>query len=172
MKLEELFCLIAKRQGPQLDQGSDFESYLKTFALAHHKSPTLQQTLQLSAVEIEALYCEAFSLYKENQYEEAFKYFQWLVILSPFLEKHWMGLAACQQMRKEYEKALHSYAVSALLNEANPLPHWYAALCYLALNDKEEARRALKTAHERVCEEERYKNLKRKIESKMRTYGT
>ncbi|MFZ0566327.1 MAG: tetratricopeptide repeat protein, partial [Chlamydiales bacterium] len=104
--------------------------------------------------------------YQKDQHEESAISFRWLVILNPFEIKYWMGLAANQQLLDQFEKALHSYAIASLLDQANPLPHYHAYECYESLNHKEDAKKALDLAYERAKTDESYKEIKSKIESK------
>ncbi len=126
------------------------------------KSETLQKAFEVSPYEMEEIYNEAYRYYQENHYVEASTAFRWLVLLNPFIGKYWRGLAASLQLLNKYEKALHAYAMTALLESDDPYPHFYAYECYKALKNKEEAARALQSAYAKTNKPE-FKKLKEEI---------
>lgn len=103
-----------------------------------------------NSVDETAAYSYAFSLYQGGNYTQATTLFSELVLLNPFDEKLWRGLASSRQMSQEYEAALQAWALVALLQESDPLPHFHAAECYLSLHDTEEAMKALDVAEMRA----------------------
>jgi type III secretion system low calcium response chaperone LcrH/SycD len=116
--------------------------------------------------EQEMLYSSGYGLYEAGNYEEATHLFTRLVLADPFMETYWRGLASCHQMTRNYEKALYAWALSSLLQEQDPWPHFHAAECLLSLNEKEEALKALNAAAERLKKEDRdHQSLKAKIET-------
>ena len=112
---------------------------------------------------MEELYSEAFRLYEEDNYLESCTAFRWLVLLNPFRMKYWMGLAASLQLFKKYEKALHAYAISTLLECENPYPHFHAYECFVALNNKDEAKKALESAYEHTVGKDAHRDLQEQI---------
>lgn len=107
---------------------------------------TMQAHCSLSVYEMEQIYAQGYHHYQNNLLDEAENAFRLLVWLNPYKSKYWMGLAATLQMVAKYEEALHAYAVCTLLDEKNPYPHYHALNCYLALDDREEAKKALDCA--------------------------
>ena len=91
-------------------------------------------------------YAIAFGHYEQGNYRMAAQLFTELVLTNPFSEHYWHGLASAKQMAREYEAALHAWGLLALLKEGDPLPHFHAAECLLALHDKEEGLKALEAA--------------------------
>ncbi len=101
----------------------------------------------LTEKECETLYSQAFALYSSHSFSEALHLFERLVQAQPLHIDHWIGHGACLQMERKYEKALHSWALAALIEGDNPLPHLRAAECLFSLGDGEEGMVALKKAH-------------------------
>ena len=91
-------------------------------------------------------YGAAFEFYENGNYREATKLFTQLVLTDPYSENYWRGLASSKQMVKDYQASLHGWSMVALFQENDPLPHFHAAECCLALDDKEDALKALDAA--------------------------
>ena len=61
--------------------------------------------------------------------------------------KYWVGLGACLQLVRQYERALGAYALAAVTSRPrDPLPHFHAGECYLALNNLRDAEKAFRMA--------------------------
>jgi type III secretion system low calcium response chaperone LcrH/SycD len=160
MKLKALLS----RLGVQAAQFENLEAYVEHFIPTRlAKSDTLQQAFAVTTYEMEEIYQEAYQLYDEDLYMEAADIFRWLVVFNPFVGKYWMGLAASLHVCGSYDKALHAYALSALLDSENPYPHYHAYECYLALNDKNEAEKALNLAYKRALVNNAYLDLQTEI---------
>ncbi len=145
MKLKGLLRQIAEgRQGFE-----DIETYLEHFVPdILMKSSTLQEAFGISDYELEKLYNEAYEAYEEDRMKEAVTLFRWLVFFNPYDVRYWMGLAATQQFLSLFEKALHSYAMVALLDDENPRAHFQAYQCYAGMGESVEAACALALAKE------------------------
>ncbi len=102
------------------------------------------QTLSLDS--IPAVYTMASELYKSGKYEDAKDLFSLLTASEIKNTKHWMGLAACYQMTREYPKAIECYSMAAIQNKNAPLAHWHAAECYFANGNVKLALTALSSA--------------------------
>lgn len=100
----------------------------------------------------EKFYSLGFSLYGAGNYKESADVFEVLCAQWPLEPKHWFALASSRQENTEYDKALHAWAMAAILKSEDPYPHFHAAECCLSLNQKEEADLALASAHTRSCE--------------------
>lgn len=151
--LKQLLQRLALEHQDGLPLLEDLDSYLRDFIpQALLKSSSLQQAFGISHQEMELLYKEAYLQYENNKLEEASITFRFLVLFDPWIKKHWMGLASCQQLRKFYDKALHSYAIAAALDSEDPYPHFYAYQCCLASNNLIDAQKALLLAYQRTSE--------------------
>ena len=93
-----------------------------------------------------SFYSTAFGLYEKGDYRGAAQLFTQLVLTDPFSIHYWQGLASSKQMAREYHAAVHAWSLVALLRENDPLPHFHAAECFLSLDEKEDALKALDAA--------------------------
>lgn len=112
---------------------------------------------EISTVPLEKereVYALAFGHYEKGDYRGAAQLFTQLVLTNPFSEHHWQGLASSKQMARDYRAALHAWSLAALLNEGDPKPHFHAAECFLSLDEKEDAAKALDVALS-CCNDER-----------------
>lgn len=165
MKLEALIQKIAVKRREEYPFPDDLEAYVDDFMPnVLLKNETLQKAFGISDFELEEIYAEAYDYYCENAFEQAETAFRWLVLFNPFTEKYWLGLGSAQMMQSAYEKALHSFAMSALLNSENPDSHLYAFECYLALDNMEDAEKALHLAYQRTEGKAAYIELRNTIE--------
>ncbi len=162
MKLKSLLTRIATEHHQGLPE--DLEAYLEEFVPnILMKSETLQRAFGVTNYEMEEIYCEAYRLYQEDIYLESSTAFRWLVLLNPFVAKYWKGLAASLQLMEKYEKALHAYAMAALLDSDNPYPHFHAFECYESMENDEDADKALDLAYHRTLGKESYRDLQEEI---------
>lgn len=106
-------------------------------------------------IDPEAFYAHAFALYQAGKMEDASEVFQVLCTRYPLEKRFWFGLAASCQESAHYEKALHAWAMSALLDPDNPYPHFHAAECSTSLQQKEDALFALEEARALMKSDER-----------------
>lgn len=159
MRLKTLLERLALQRKEDFPYPDDLESYVDDFVPnILLKSETLQQAFGITSFEMEQLYEEGYAFYQEGRYHHALNLFRWLVLFNPYVAKYWMGFAATQHLLKREEKALHAYAVAALLEPENPYPHYNAFLCY---GGGEEGEKALKLALERCVG--KYENLREEI---------
>ncbi len=107
-----------------------------------------KETSPLSETEVRGLYTAAYGHYEKGEYRAAGQLFTRLILSNPFSEDFWQGLAGAKQMSRDYEAALHAWALVSLLNESNPWPHFHAAECFLRLEQKEDALKALALAEQ------------------------
>jgi type III secretion system low calcium response chaperone LcrH/SycD len=127
---------------------------------------TLQEVKGLSDDDVEAIYSVGHSLYLAARYGEARPVFNWLVLLNPYKGKYWLGLAACQQVMKDYKAALTAYALAAMTSAPrDPVPHFHAGECSLALNNPADAAKAFAMAVGFGKGRPRYDKLARKAEA-------
>jgi type III secretion system low calcium response chaperone LcrH/SycD len=101
---------------------------------------------ELSGDAVKVLYAMAYQLYRNGKYSDAKQFFRYLTLTQPEQRHFWMGLAACQQMLKEYNQAIESYSVAAIQEPNDPYVHWYAADCFWANGQLEEGHNTLKSA--------------------------
>lgn len=140
MNLNQLLEKVAKHpESKQVMLDSYLEEFIPNQLL---KSPSLKLAFGITESEMDSLYAVGFEDYQKKRYSVAKEAFRWLVILDTFEEKYWLGYASCQKMLGEYEKALYSFAMVALLDDHSPDPHFHAAECYRMLKNEAEAKKA------------------------------
>ncbi|MGE0197492.1 MAG: SycD/LcrH family type III secretion system chaperone [Simkaniaceae bacterium] len=113
--------------------------------------------------DLRVLYTLAYTLYQGGDYEQAKRIFQQLASCKPLTKKYWLGLGACWQMEKSYTDALKAWGMAALIDGADPTPHYHAAECYLALEDYSEGLKAVRATKSRLTAEHR--ELREKVET-------
>ena len=101
-------------------------------------------------IDCEAFYAHAYAQYQAGQAAQAAEVFQVLCARSPMDSRYWFGLGASWQESLNFEKALHAWAMAALLDPQSPYPHFHAAQCAFSLNQTNDARLALQEAKERI----------------------
>jgi len=113
---------------------------------------------------LEELYAMAFELYKNGKYEDAKAFFRFLTLADPFERKFWMGIAACNQLLKDYQEAINCYSAAALQDPSDPYAHWYAADCYFHAGNLPKAKEALQSALKTATESSHHQALLPKLE--------
>jgi type III secretion system low calcium response chaperone LcrH/SycD len=99
------------------------------------------------------LYSLAYAHYESGHYDDAADLFTQLTLLDPQESLYWQGLASARQMGQKYQAALYAWGFAAYLSEEDPLPHFHAAECYISLEKKEEATKALEAAARLVTDD-------------------
>ena len=92
--------------------------------------------------EMEAVYHFAHNAYQQRKYAEALRLFQFLVHNDHAETRFWMGLAASYHMSGSHRQAVTAYGMAAVLDATNPRPALHAGECYLAMGDRQNARKA------------------------------
>ncbi len=104
---------------------------------------TVRDMKGITTGEMEAVYSLGFNFYNTGRYDEAEKVFKFLVLFDHLNPKYWMGMAALQQVKKNYDGAITSYGFASFLDLHDPKPQYHAAECFLAKGDTENALSAL-----------------------------
>lgn len=100
----------------------------------------------MTEVDLEPFYAYAYAQYGGGNLTEAADLFRLLCTRRPLEARFWFGLGATLQETGSYGDALHAWAMAALLRGEDPYPHFHAAECYLSLNERTEAIKALAEA--------------------------
>lgn len=104
------------------------------------KGLPVADAVNMSPEVLESLYALAHKHYTAQNYKDAHILFEALCMYKYNDSRFWMGLAACRQALGFYKEAADTFGAAGLMtNFKNPEPLWYAANCYLKLNDKESA---------------------------------
>ncbi len=117
---------------------------------------TFKDLKDMSDDAMEAIYSVAYNLYQGGKYLEAQKVFQFLCFYDHFNRKYFLGLGACQQMLKQYDKAIEIFSFTTILDSDDPRPMLYIGDCHMAKGDKDSARIAYETSLEWASDSEEY----------------
>lgn len=101
---------------------------------------TFKEISGFSDEAMESVYAVAYNLFQGNKFDDAAKVFQFLAFQDHFNPKYFLGLGACQQMRKQYQSAIEIFSFASLLDANDPRPFTYIGDCYIALDDTEKAK--------------------------------
>ncbi len=104
---------------------------------------TLREMRGLSDAEMEAIYSMGVNFYQAGNYEDAEKVFQFLVMFDHLSSRYWTAMGSLRQVQRKFAQAVEAYKFASFLDLENPKPMYYAAECYLALGQKDEALMAL-----------------------------
>ena len=105
---------------------------------------TVREQKGITDAEMNAVYAVAHNFYMTGRYEDAETVFKFLVIFDHLNPKYWIGLGAVRQVQKRYKEAVAAYAnVVGNLDVDNVKASYYAAECYLAMGDRQNAQSAL-----------------------------
>jgi len=107
---------------------------------------TLKDLRGLDSNDIETVYAIGFNLYDQAKYDQAEPMFQFACLYGHTDPRYWMALGNCRQMAKKYQDAIDAYGFSYMMNIEDPWPSIQAALCFLAMQNKDLAREALDLA--------------------------
>ena len=111
---------------------------------------TVREAKGITDEEMNAVYSVAHNFYMTGRYDDAETVFKFLVIFDHLNPKYWIGLGAVRQVQKRFKEAIAAYAnVAVNLDVTNVKASYYAAECYLALGDRENAKSALE--HVKYC---------------------
>lgn len=100
----------------------------------------------LSEEHMEALYALAYQYYEADNFQDAKNIFTSLCLYDTNNEKYYMGLAATLHSLGEYKNAADMYSVACVLSGLlNPEPMYFASICLLKNNQKEDAIVALES---------------------------
>jgi type III secretion system low calcium response chaperone LcrH/SycD len=99
-------------------------------------------------VDVKSLYQRAHAYYASGKFEDAEGVFRLLTTIAPAQSDFWFALGATFQLQRKFKDAIDSFGAAALLDkkELNPFPHAHAADCFWAMDEKENATIALKSA--------------------------
>ncbi len=111
---------------------------------------TLKDVRGLSREDLETIYAIGYNLYNQALYEKAEPMFQFACFYEHTEARYWVALGNCRQMGKKYQAAIDAFGMGYALDQANPWPVIQAAICYLALQDKDQAGEALTLAEKTI----------------------
>lgn len=102
-----------------------------------------QEILEISNEAMAEFYKAAHQLFQHKRYMDAANAFLYLATLNSYNYEYWLGLGMATQMCQDFESAIDAYEMAAICELDNPVPYFYLAKCFFAINDKENAMNAL-----------------------------
>ena len=99
------------------------------------KDIPLYESINIAPEKIEQLYLKAAAFYSAEKYQQAAELFESMVLYNHKDPKNWIGLAASNQMLKNYKTAIDGYSRAFSLDPTAPAPLIHLYECYLALQD-------------------------------------
>lgn len=129
-----------------------------------HNPPPIFKRLGLSENLLSNMFEAANNLYHKNEYEKARHAFSILAQLNPEIECIWTAYGLSLQQSNLPDLALYAYAMSITLEEENPYPYYYSALCYQDLEITDEAKKLLEKAIHLCENQDSYEELKKECE--------
>jgi type III secretion system low calcium response chaperone LcrH/SycD len=148
------------------DKLKDLSPYLNAFLKKHFSLDALSmENISMDDESLENIYQRALALYNEDKAEQSSEAFAILIRERPFHKIFWLGLAASKQKLKEYEKALEAYALTSLIDDHDPMPHFHAAQCYIGLNNKDEAIKAINLAEALAYNDQKFRGCMDRIQT-------
>lgn len=94
-------------------------------------------------------------LYEEKKYEEACCVFQFLSLVQPNTFEIWFSLGLCHQQLKDWFSAVYCYSLASVMNPQQIDPYIFGAECFLAGNDRQNARGSLEVARKFLTDDNR-----------------
>ena len=132
---------------------------------------TFKDLKGLTEENMEAIYSVAHNLYQNGKFDEAQKVFQFLCFFDHFQKRHWMGLAACRQMIRNYQGAVEAYSFATMLDVNDPKPPFLAADSHLGMGNYKAAASALHAAIEFSGGKPEYKSIRERAQARLELIG-
>ncbi len=129
------------------------ECHRKVLSKISAISEKVEKCKKSEAVE-EMEYLKAYFLYEKGHYSESAVSFTKLLLVNGMKKNYWFGLAAAEQLAKNYQASLSAWSMAALLDPFDAYPHFHAAECLLSQGEVKEALLALIEAKNRSTENE------------------
>lgn len=114
---------------------------------------TLQFMGGMTSERMFAAFEHAKALFHKEEYDSAMDILKFLCLQNHMHKSYFLYLGACYQKTNRHEMAVKAYTHAAVLDTADPRPHYNVAMCYLALNDLTGAEYAAADAQMRTDNE-------------------
>lgn len=89
---------------------------------------------------MEGLYAYAYDFYNTGRLDDAETFFRFLCVYDFYNADYFMGLAAVYQLKKQYQKAVDTYALAFALGKHDYRSLFFTGQCQLAMNQIENAK--------------------------------
>lgn len=110
---------------------------------------TIAESKGIKDEELESVYALGLDFYRTGRYKDAETLFHFLTLYSHTEKKYWLAYGAVKQVQRDYDAAIKVYAhITAFVDTLWVKPSYYAAECFLAKGDKENAQCAVNHVRE------------------------
>lgn len=113
---------------------------------------TLSEMMHLSDTFIETFYSVGVKCFQKQDYTKAADIFFLLSLIDFKRHAIWLSLGLAEMKIKEYEPALHAFAMASITNSQTPYPYIYSAECCIALDRFAEASTYFDLAKETISQ--------------------
>lgn len=83
---------------------------------------------------------------QDGKFDQAANIFELLTLGEPLNFNYWVGLGMAQKGLQDYAQAIVAFSMAQSLTFGNPLPSYYAALCYFSIEQVSEGLECLDRA--------------------------
>ena len=130
----------------QKDDNKKIEITLLEAATLLCKGRSLADLSNIDNEHMEALYALGYQHYNAQNYTDALNIFKALCVYDSTQSKYFMGMGATLQELSQYKLAAETYAMACAVDGLiDPEPMYFAAVCLLKCNEKENAIAALES---------------------------
>jgi type III secretion system low calcium response chaperone LcrH/SycD len=140
------------------------ETLLECVKEFFNKGMVLHTIRGIGAEQMESLFGHGAALYKDKQYDEAIRVFQFLCLNDHLQKRYFLFLGASYQKSEQYEAAIRAYSHAAMLDLEDPRIHANVGFCYVALKQQRLAASAFATALRLAEGQSQYIEVQRKSE--------
>jgi tetratricopeptide (TPR) repeat protein len=109
------------------------------------KTVLLQEMFGLSNETLLHAYALGSKFFKEGKTMEAWAIFVFLTTMTPYVASYWIAQGICLTNMNRQEEALTLFNTAKFLNPTDPVPVAHMCECYVALKDRDGAKRELAT---------------------------
>ena len=124
-----------------LNSDSDIEEFSVHLIDAIQNGGTLKDIHDFSDEVMLDVYKMAYDFYHQGKLDDAESLFRFLCVYDFYNSDYSMGLAAVNQLKKNYQKAIEYYALSYSLSKEDYRPMFYAGQCNLMLRRAVQAKK-------------------------------
>jgi type III secretion system low calcium response chaperone LcrH/SycD len=168
MRLDKVFATTGKTNEAVASQLRETVTMMYE---AIKKGIVPKKMLNLEDETLEGIYTQAYLFYNQGKYRDAAYLFCILMMLDPNQPKFMLGSGACLHRLEKYEKAAQIYILCSTQDQANPLPHFHAADCYIKLKALPLAEMCLKNAIQCCGDKKEYALIKERAQLMLEAAG-
>lgn len=125
-----------------------YQSKIEEVSKESENKKSFQEILGLSNEILLDMYDVGAKYFENKEYEKSLAVFTFLTMLNDTISSFWIGVGSAYRALKDFDNAISAYYEAIFCDPASIEPYAQAASCYLAMNDKNKARKVLAVALE------------------------